>query len=775
MSASALTKITIEHLRGSVVPFSLPFEKGKRLSVIYGENGTGKSTICDAFDFIGNGRVGSLENRGLGKTAKYWQSIGKKASDLSVTLETVSADTNKSDACRATVGKGEVVTTPAILRPKVEVLRRSQILSLIEAKPGDRYATISRFIDVSGIEVSESTLRDLIRELSSSREVAVARVQENLDTIVQFWEAAGKIGKDHMAWAEAEAKRDPDTASGELTALGGLQNALNRLADYPAQLIVATQALRAAQEAVRSAKALADDSAKTIATDAGETMGILEAASGYFHRHPTPATCPLCESAEKVEGLGQRIKERLELFSALQAAQQQQRVADKQVQQSIGQLEVLRNNAKRHAQEFENARKGFNWSKDIELPASPAPEDISALDEWLKQIGHLPAQWKQVETARQDRKQFLATLKAAVKTLQDNFKAQKELDTLLPKLSKALEAVEDERRQFTDDVLSKIAGEVGRIYEIVHPGEGLNKISLELDPNRRSSLEIAAEFCGQAGAPPQAYFSDSHLDTLGLCVFLALAALDGPEKTILVLDDILASVDEPHVERLIEMLYAEAVKFRHCVITTHYRPWKQKLRWGWLKNGQCQFIELTRWTNTNGLTLIKSVPDAERLRTLLAEASPDPQLVCAKAGVILEAALDFLTQLYECSCPRRQGGLYTLGDLLPCINKKLRQSLLVEVMTKDAAGATAYKAVSLTSIIEELHRIAQVRNVFGCHFNEFSFELLDSDAIGFGQNVLALIQTLADPEAGWPRSDKSGKYWANSGETRRLYPLQQPT
>ena len=118
--------------------------------------------------------------------------------------------------------------------------------------------------------------------------------------------------------------------------------------------------------------------------------------------------------------------------------------------------------------------------------------------------------------------------------------------------------------------------------------------------------------------------------------------MDGPENTILVLDDVLASVDEPHVERLIEMLYAEAIEFRHCLITTHYRPWKQKLRWGWLKNGQCQFVELSKWTNQHGMTLVRSIPEVERLRTLLNETPPDPQLVCAKAGVILEAALDFL-------------------------------------------------------------------------------------------------------------------------------------
>src|SRR5437762_2570548 len=106
MSANRLIKLTIEHLRGSVRPFSLPFEKGKKLAVIYGENGTGKSTICDAFEFLGKGRVGSLENRGLGKTSRYWHSVGKKAADVSVSLE------SGNSTCTGKIQKGEVVCLP---------------------------------------------------------------------------------------------------------------------------------------------------------------------------------------------------------------------------------------------------------------------------------------------------------------------------------------------------------------------------------------------------------------------------------------------------------------------------------------------------------------------------------------------------------------------------------------------------------------------------------------------------------------------------------------
>lgn len=770
MSVTGLKKLTIEHLRGSVAPFALPFEKGKKLTIVYGENGTGKSTICDALEFLGNGKVGSLENRGLGKTSKYWPSVGMMPTDVAVTLETWDGS-----SCRATIVKSEVIANPAAARPLVEVLRRSQILALVEAKPGERYASISRFIDVSGVETSEAALRQLIRELGENREVAVARVLENQDAIRQFWESAEKPGTDPLAWAAAESMRDPNASDAELAALTSLQAAYLRLGDYPARLKSANDAVKIAQAAAAVAQDKAQECVQTIAIDAAEVMSVLESARAYLHKHPLPPLCPLCESAEKVQGLDQRITARLASFSSLQAAQTQTQTTLASVLRAEQQLETLRENAKMHAEDFEKAHASFTWSADIMMPAIPAPQDIEALDAWLAFSAHLPAVWKMAETVRQDKKQFIGALKRALNTYSENVQAQKEIDGLLPRLKRALEIVEEERRLFSDSILAKIAGEVGRIYELVHPGEGLNKISLELDPGKRASLGIGASFCGESNTPPQAYFSESHLDTLGLCVFLALAALDAPENTVLVLDDVLASVDEPHVERLIEMLYTEAISFRHTLITTHYRPWKQKLRWGWLKNGQCHFIELSKWTNAQGMTLIRSIPDVERLRVLLDETPPDPQLVCAKAGVILEAALDFLTQLYECSVPRRPNGLYTLGDLLPSVDKKLRNALLVEVLLIDATGSSSYQTKSLTPILDELIRIAQARNVFGCHFNALSFELLDSDALGFGLKVLELIETLADPDAGWPRNSKTGRYWANSGETRRLHPLQKPT
>lgn len=310
----------------------------------------------------------------------------------------------------------------------------------------------------------------------------------------------------------------------------------------------------------------------------------------------------------------------------------------------------------------------------------------------------------------------------------------------------------------------------------MHPGEGLDTIALELDPKKRASIELKADFSGH-DAPPQAYFSQSHLDTLGLCVFLALAARDRADETVLILDDVLGSVDEPHVERVIGMIYEISTKFQHTIVTTHYRPWREKYRWGWLKPGQaCQFVELTGWGIDDGIRIISSLPEVDRLRTLLAESPIDPQAICSKAGVILEAVLDYLTLKYECAVPRRHGAAYTLGDLLPAIGNKLRDALKVEIrdgITDAAAASTS--TVLLKPLFDELTRIAQARNAFGAHFKAISFELLDTDAVGFAKHVLLLVDALTHPDDGWPSNDKSGSYWRNSADSRRLHPLKKPS
>jgi hypothetical protein len=761
-----LRSLSIQSLRGATTPFSVAFESNKSLTLIYGENGTGKTTLCDAFDFIGNGKVGSLEGRGLGTMAAYWPSVGKSKSEIIVALET------SSGKWTGYFGKKGVEVKPATGMPNISVLRRSRLLQLLQDTPANRYDVIRPFIDISPIEASENELRKLIIEIDRQQTTASAVISENRTAIEERWAAAGKPGADYMTWAEAESKKSTADLDENLRRLRTLASAL-------AQLESDVQRVRQADEKAISSQrqlgyeenALAQAKASCLADDVS-TIELLLAAKKHLEGQQHVDQCPLCGSDEFAAGLPVQVAQRLELLSALQAALEAKNRAASALAQQQSILENERRRLSESRNQFHQAREvaqevflanGGNDAPVLQTMAVDVPDP----DELLGISQQLNRQTEALEAS----KAGIQSLKLALDRYRSNYERQTQIGRVLPNLRQSLKVMEEERRAYVDAKLQAIALEVGRLYEKLHPGEGLNKISLKLDPAKRGSLELGAEFLGQADAPPHAYFSESHLDSLGLCIFLALAGLQGREDTILVLDDILGSIDEPHVDRLITLLYDESQQFLHCVLTTHYRPWKEKYRWGHMRPPFCQYVELKNWSPGKGVSHGKGAPmPVAELGKLLADETPSPQLLCASAGVVLEATCDYLTAHYECSVPRRKGKP-TLGDLLPSIDKKLKNVLKVESRQTDGS----YLATELGPIFEQLQNTMQVRNIFGCHFNELAMYLPEQDALEFAQLVYQAAEALCCPEEGWPMVEKAGSYWATRSETRRLHPYRKPS
>jgi len=771
VTAPSLKSLTLTAFRGSAGTFQLDFEKGKKLTLIYGENGTGKTSICDAFEFLAKDNVGSLDGRGLGAgVRKYWRTVGKPATQFAVELET------STGKCSGKLSGNMATVLSGAAPPRVELLRHRQILEFVETQPAKRYEAIKRFIDIDAFERSEETLRQQGKMLAAEKTTAVAAEQENLNALQGFYEAAGSPeGLNPVSWAKQKLAEPTSGLEADIAALSKLRGAFDVLKGFPEKLGIKQAALAAASTSADASDQAQIDALAAVDGAAAERVSVLTAGEAYLEAHPDAEQCPLCESAENIKNLAATVKSTLAQLDTLTAANRERQQAHATLDTAKTALEQLEADYGKAVTALAEAQ-AHPWKTELQLPSSAAPADATALSAWLDTNQATADKWADVEAGWREDSRFRASLKSAVERYETNAARVAELARLIPNVDATLAQCVEERQKFTDSIIGEIAKDVGKLYEKVHPGEGLDKIALELDPARRASLNLGATFEGH-DAPPQAYFSQSHLDTLGLCVFLALAARDQASETVLILDDVLGSVDEPHVERVIDMIYEVSADFQHTIVTTHYRPWREKYRWGWLKPGQpCQFVELTGWAIDDGIRLISSLPEVERLRTLLAESPTDVQAVCSKAGVILEAALDYLTQKYECPVPRRHGAAYTLGDLLPAISSKLREALKVDLRDGITdASAPPSSTVALKPILEELTRIAQARNAFGAHFKAISFELLETDAIGFAKQVLELVDTLVCPLYGWPSNDKSGSYWRNSGDTRRLHPLKRPS
>lgn len=768
-SKQPLKSLRIKEFRGSTKDFSISFDGKKHFSLIYGENGTGKTTICDAFDFIGNAKVGSLEYRGLGALSPFWATIGKQKSDILIEL-TADATTWKAQASTKTV-----TLTPSILPLKIEVLRRATLLKLVQDAPSEKYGAIKPFIDIDTIEQAETVLRGLIKEKRQVENEAVNRIAENRQSLEIIKQQTNAAIPGIIEWAKSEIAVAPIDQTQNINFLRGAAKAIEAVSNLKDEESIAIDTLKNADSNLQDAiNDLAKINANSELADA-ELIEILEIAQNHFSTHAVGAACPLCESSEKVDGLSERINERLSKLKDLEDSRHAVQNAAETVQRCKLSLTNIQDRCKNLAivaiAKFDMCDELWRSTHinvrdqltNVEIISSTQNIDIESFSNTVEISNQL---CRQMESKADN---YMRT-KGLYKQYEANCARQAELAAIIPRLEAALAICESQRKIYLDGLLKAIAQEVGRLYEIIHPGEGLNKISLKLDPQKKGSLDLSADFLTQQNQPPHAYFSESHLDSLGLCIFLALAGRQSPENTILVMDDVLGSIDEPHVDRLIEMLYDESDRFKHTIVTTHYRPWKEKFRWGWLRNSQVELIELRNWNPLDGINLgsLSQAPLLE-LRNHLSKDPISEQAVCASAGVLLEAVCDYLTLLYECAVPRRKGK-FTLGDLLPNINGKLKDALKVEVKQGDGT----YKTVQLSNKLEQLQQMAQLRNIFGCHYNDLSQHLNNSDALQFATIVHDLATTLICDEEGWPGSDKSGSYWATRAETRRLHPLKRP-
>jgi AAA domain len=767
-----LKSIKISAFRGASEPFELIFEAKKKLTIIYGENGTGKTTICDAFEFLAKGDVGSLRDKGIdGTRHKYLHSAQKTTEDLLVSLETA-----QGAICTGKlVGKNAVVA-PEADRPRLEIMRRKQMLDFVEATPGDRYKAISGFIDISAFEVSEGKLKSLLGDLGNEKTNADAAVYQSYTAISDIYKAAGNApGQNPVDWAKALLAQPVGTEAEEQAAIDALIVQYQGLGGYPEQLQQRQDSVSTAQADLNTAQDGMALAAGAAAANANEIVAVLNAGQSYLHVHPDSEVCPLCESAERANGLSDQIKSRLEQFAAVNEAKINLDKCSSTHKTATANLDLLKSGYLESLAGYQTARTGFAWDQKYSFPESLPPQAIVDLQAWLVANDDLLQKWKDVYASLRLVLERRENARLSLKRYNDNTEKVTELTALIPKVEQAHTIVKTKRQEFTDTVINEIAGKAGELYELVHPGEGKNKIALELDHAKRASIDLNAEFSGK-GAPPQAYFSQSHLDTLGLCLFLALAMREKPSEAVLILDDVLGSVDEPHVDKVIHMICNVTKEFRHTIITTHYGPWRHKYRWGLIKGGHpCQFVELTGSGLEGVIRAVGSIPEIDRLRIMVAADQPDLQAVVGKAGVVLEAVLTFMANCYGPRLPFRASGKHTLGELLPNIKGKLREALRIEIVEKGGDGDVVKDNIAFKALLDDIFAQGSIRNVVGAHFNTDAFDVPDAKALTYAGHVLRLAEAMICPDHGWPSSDKSGSHWSNAGGTRRMHPLREPT
>ncbi len=778
-------KMPLQHLkingfRGATQTVDIAFED-KPVLMIFGENGTGKSTIVDAIDFVCNEHAGALEGRQSTPVKEFLPALGSTAKDLRVEV------TWATKIWKATLSGSKAKVTGSIPRPTAKILRRAQILEFVDAQPAKRYEAFSRFVAVPNVEKSESTLREADRVAREDFNTAATNLNTARDELQKLYREAGEPKPDLKTWAKSKNDTDPKDLNNRSShistlialveaatgSLAGLNQSKEQAASDALSVQSSTVNLQAAEEVSNEAKS--------------DLMKLLDSAEEYLTLHEHEEQCPVCEQPVNRTDLLTRLAERKTAGAAVAEAARKLDNAveqEKKAQILVGGEEARFLNASTNmAKVFQQSQlssvntRHISWDNFApflgDQPIPNTPENLAQAEKLLT-IGTdcldtLRADrekvQKELENLRAIKLQYGAVLKSA--------KLAKQLESLSRTLTALLAIMETERKTYIDGVLDSIRNTVNTLYAKLHPGENIGDIKLLLDQNRRGSLNVSSRFESKDDVPPQAYYSEAHLDTLGICIFIALAEKDAANDTLLVLDDVLTSADQDHVQRFIDMIHEE-VKLP-VLITTHYRPWRERYRYAKGPVGNVQLIELLSWSKAKGIRHTKTKLEIDELRDLLRKEPIDRQTVASKSGVLLEAALREICLLYRCKLPLDAEGKHTLSEYLAGPDSRLKAVMkCIAVAQGSTAGTSSTTATCLKQYLDAIDATSIVRNLVGAHFNPEGMNLTDDEVRQFATATVALLDALVCKKCGELPRKNQGSYFTCGCKEQQLHPLTSP-
>ena len=103
-----------------------------------------------------------------------------------------------------------------------------------------------------------------------------------------------------------------------------------------------------------------------------------------------------------------------------------------------------------------------------------------------------------------------------------------------------------EHTKMVNELLTELQAEFIRLFEKLHPKEGFQAISLIISKEKRSSISMESAVQGHRTMHPYGNYSEGHLNSLGLCLFLAFIRRFNADFKLIVLDDVLTSIDSGH-------------------------------------------------------------------------------------------------------------------------------------------------------------------------------------------------------------------------------------
>ncbi len=766
-----IIELEIDNIRGIR---HLKLEQNEKNFVIYGPNGSGKSAVVDSIDFLLTGSISRLTGEGTGdislrkhghhvnhqpNEAKVRAIFKLEGSDDSIELSRCMEEPKKLVFDESLKDVIEPILTLA--KQKQYILTRRDLLRYITANSSTRAQQIQELLNIQDIEKIRrnlvlirnkfkneyDTAEKSLSELKESISISVSIEHFTEEIVLKFinkkrselggsplvsldWEGL----KEGFSAVSASIKLTDNDLKVFTTAIQTIKNAIST--ENQVQIEDIDTTLRNIIKKIRDDAQLLNDLSRFKLTEMGLSM-IDETGN-----------CPLCDTKWPSGKLKEHLEKRI-------LSIEESKILTKQIENLSSKLDTI-------------VRKiSISIQHILKIVQIAEIEDVSMIQSWSHELVEFSKILNNPVELYLDNKfttqlvksilvpkelfetlnLFQQTIEASVVKLTPEQSAWDNLTRLeehLKPYHKRKNSVESIMRSFNKaeslhqsfllardkilkDLYEKIKDRFIDLYKKIHDPDEKN-FTAKLEPEK-AGLDFLVDFHGKGIHPPHALHSEGHQDSMGLCLYLALAEeINENLINFIILDDVIMSVDSDHRKAICKTLNTCFPNWQFF-ITTHDKTWTNQLNSEGVVRSK-DIIEFYNWNIDTGPLVMDFKTDIwVQIYENLSKGNTPNAAFQLRRG--LEQFFGIVCDSLQAPVTYKLSGRHELGDFLNAAVKKYKD-LLKKAKQSANSWNNSEKLEELNTYETEVNQIYTMTNVehwavnASVHYNTWP-ELTEND------------------------------------------------
>lgn len=595
-----IKSIQLSWFRGAADTVTL--EPNCKSMVIYGENGSGKSSFVDSVEYIlNNGRINHLAHEYSGKhQEKSIHNTHKPQGEKTETLIKFADNSElrteiKQNGTSTSIGAETIAMNTWSYRSTI--LRQDEVATFVHDTKGDKYSALLPLLGLDELVTTAENLKQLVKSIETNSKLkeikaliksAETKRKEIFGTASDD-QVLKKISELYAQYCSNEIKAtDPSFQCKETDQAIQIKSS-QVTPEYDRYRLLQNIGQLKLKENVNSVRLANSKLADSVEPLIIEKLDVLQSTYTYVEQlnKEKEVPCPACGRSIAVDDFQTHIKSEQNRLQKIIDINNARKLVIDTLCDTLKSLKasIIRNEVKSWQSELAKGHLSKNLTYISELNiesirSSCSEENLILLENLLLPL--IEAAGLASKNAPPDTQKLLADKKVIdggmiVIDAMEKASNVLRIDAIMSFLNTIEQNIRTEIRARTETVIKEISVDIQKMWGILHPGNTIKEVRLYTHPDEDKAIDISLEFFGIEQPSPRMTLSEGYRNSLGLSIFLSMAKRVSDTDRPLFLDDVIVSLDRNHRGMVAELLKKEFSE-RQVVIFTHDRDWYAELR-----------------------------------------------------------------------------------------------------------------------------------------------------------------------------------------------------